>query len=100
MTIENMEFLGEEIILRAEKIEKKDNSNDAFAQNAISSDSDTLSRFKVIKVGEQQKKLKVDDYVLVNKNGLFHKPLTIEGIVLENTYALPTHLKIFCKLNE
>jgi len=98
MTIENMTFLGEEIILQAEKIEQKE--RDAFADSVLPQDNDILTRFKVIKVGKKQLEYKEGDYVLINKNGL-PKEIKIEGVgTLTNTYSIPTAQRIYCKLDE
>ena len=98
MTIENMTFYGEEVILQEAKIEAKE--IDAFASATLPQENDQLARFKVVKVGKEQIIYKVGDYVLVNKNG-FPKEIKIEGIgTIENTYSLPTHNRIFCKIDE
>lgn len=95
MTIDNMTFLGEEVILRAEKVETK---TDVFSTGTTTEKDDVLSRFKVIKTGLIQTKLSEGDYVLVNKNGL-PKEISIEGIgTIKDTYSLPTHQRIFCKI--
>lgn len=97
MTIDNMTFLGEEVILRAEKVENK---TDVFSTGTTTEKDDVLARFKVIKVGWLQTKLSEGNYVLVNKNGL-PKEISIEGIgTIKDTYSLPTHQRIFCKIDE
>jgi len=85
MTLENMLFLGEEIILRAEKIEKKE--EDAFHSSNMNHEKDMYAKFKVVKVGKKQLELKEGDLVLVNKNGL-PKELTIEGVVFFRFFSL------------
>lgn len=95
MTVEQMTFLGEEVILRAEKVENK---TDIFSTGTTTEKDDVLARFKVIKIGCLQTKLSEGDYVLVNKNGL-PKEISIEGIgTIKDTYSLPTHQRIFCKI--
>ena len=97
MTLDDLEFLGEEVILRAEKIEKK--QENAFLNSGMIQEKKQLSRFKVVKVGQLQTKLKEGDYILISKNGLEEHPITIEGVgVIKDTYALPTHQRIFCKI--
>lgn len=97
MTIEDLNFLGEEVILQLEKITEV--KTDVFSTGTTTEKDDVLSRFKVIKVGWLQTKLAKGDYVLVNKNGL-PKEITIEGIgTIKDTYSLPTHQRIFCKID-
>lgn len=97
MTLDNMTFLGEEIILRAEKVEKKE--EDAFHSSNMNHEKDMYAKFKIVKVGKKQIELKEGDLVLVNKNGLA-KELTIEdGGILKDTYALMNATRIFCKLD-
>ncbi len=97
MTIDNLTFFGEEVILRAEKIEKK---LSAFEESGMTHEKDSYERFKVIKVGQKQYELKEGDYVLVNKNGL-PSEIHIAGVgKIKDTYSLPTSQRIFCKIND
>lgn len=100
MTLDNMTFLGEEIILHAEKVEKENKEFDAFLSSNMPHEKEMYGRFRVVKTGKNQTELKEGDYVLVNKNGL-PKEITIEGVgIIKDTFALPTSQRIFCKLNE
>ena len=95
--LDNMTFLGEEIILHAEKVEKKE--EDAFHSSNMNHEKDMYGKFKIVKVGKKQLELKEGDLVLVNKNGL-SKELTLEdGGILKDTYALMNATRIFCKLD-
>lgn len=96
MTIENLNFLGEEIVLQASKIEQL--TTDVFSTGTITEKDDVLARYKVIKKGDLQTKLEIGDYVLVNKNGI-PKDINIEGVgTLKDMVVLPTEKRIFCKI--
>ena len=54
----------------------------------------------MLKIGYKQSRLAVGDKILVNQNGL-PKQISIEGVgSIENTFVLPNHLRIFCRINE
>lgn len=98
MTLDNLEFLEEEIVLKEERIENNSDES-VFHSSNTPQEKDIIGRFKVIKKGARQVKYNEGDYCLVNKNGL-PKELTIEGIPpFKDTYVLPTSLRIFCKIN-
>jgi hypothetical protein len=99
MTLNNMTFFGEEIIIVYDKIVKEDNKDDAFHNSNMNHEKDMYARFKVVKIGKKQLEYKEGDYVLINKNGL-PTEISIEGVgKLPNTYSLPTHQRIYCKIN-
>lgn len=99
MTLENLEYLNEEIVFREEKITELKAEN-VFNTGVIAEEKNVLGRFRVVKVGNKQTVLKVDDLVLINKNGL-PKELSIEGIgTFKDIYVLPNDLRIACKINE
>lgn len=95
--IDKMHFLEEEIIVTKEKVNKE---SDPFTTNSVSNEKDSYAKFKVVKVGEKQTKVKKGDLVLINQNGL-NKEITIEGFgVIENHYSLQTSNRIYCILED
>ena len=95
--LDTLTFLGEEVIIRAEKTIKE---VDAFQNSGMVHEKDIYAKFKVIKIGKKQTEIKEGDYVLVNKNGL-PKEISIEGVgTIKDTYSLPTHQRIYCKIND
>ncbi len=96
--LDTLIFLGEEIILREEKIETE-KTVDPFSTGASHEEKDVYGRYKVIKTGKKQIEVKEGDYVLINKNGL-PKEINIEGVgAIKDTFSLPTHQRIFCVIN-
>lgn len=97
MTLDNLEYLNEEIVFKEEKIPQQTAEN-VFSSGTQTEERNVLGRFRVIKVGNKQTVLKVDDLVLISKNGL-PKELTIEGVpTFKDTYVLPNDLRIACKI--
>lgn len=97
MKIENMEFLEEEVVIEKLKI---DQSSDPFNKSTLVHEKDNYITCKVLKIGYKQSRLAVGDKILVNQNGL-PKQISIEGVgSIENTFVLPNHLRIFCRINE
>lgn len=95
--LDNLEYLNEEIIFKEEKITAK-TEDTVFNSGVSKEDRNVLGRFRVIKVGNKQTVLKVDDLVLINKNGL-GKELAIEGLgTFSDIYVLPNELRIACKI--
>lgn len=98
MTIEQMSFKGEEIVVRKETVKKTD--TDVFANSGMPHEKDGYGIFKVVKVGRKQNDYCEDDIVLINQNGL-PKEITIEGQpTIKDHYVFGNSSRIFCSVNE
>lgn len=98
MTVDNLEFYNEEIVLKKEELQVT--SKDVFTSSGMNHERGNYVRCVVTKVGEKQTTVKVGEVVLVDSNG-FPREVIVDGYgIMTNTYVVMNHLRLFCKLNE
>lgn len=89
--LEKMRFLAEEVIVTRLKPTQEET---AFNSSRVTKDNDTLIYCEVIKVGEEQNKIKLGDKILIRED--FLSKIKIDGTgTLENTYSLVNQKPIF-----
>lgn len=97
ISIENLDFLREEVIVTKLNIKEELGLNDdPFSQSALPQDRSNLIMVKVIKVGDKQHDIFTGDILFVSEQSL--EKIVIQGVgVLENTFKIISGLGVYSK---
>lgn len=94
MTIENLDFLKEEVLVtELKQAEGKDNP---FANTVLPQEKSKYALYKVVKIGRKQENVKVGDKVLISQQAVMNNTIDIKGYgTIEGVYKINNSDSIF-----
>lgn len=93
ITIENMNFLQEEVLVKKQSLNGAKEAN-AFSGSNLPQDKSAYVYAKVLKVGKNQTEVKAEDNILVSEQLLQKIDIREQGS-LENVYKIISDKQIF-----
>lgn len=94
MTIENLDFLKEEVLVT--ELKQAEGKADPFTNTDLAQDKSKYALYEVVKIGRKQENVKVGDKVLISQQAVMNNTIDIKGYgTIEGVYKINNSDSIF-----